>query len=93
MIKNILKANFTLKKLPFDLNLCMNEQIHKIMHTRLIKKVFSYKNYFTNSINILWNVFMFYHIYVSIRLHMYVTQLRLIKNRCLYVYCINSCNP
>lgn len=43
MIKNILKANFTLKKLRFDLNLCMNEQIHKIMHTgtRLIKQVFS----------------------------------------------------
>ena len=41
MIKNILKANFTMKKLQFDLNLCMNEQIHKIKHTRLIKIVFS----------------------------------------------------
>ena len=41
MIKNILKANFTLKKLQFDFNLCMNKEIHKIMHTRLIKKDFS----------------------------------------------------
>ena len=47
MIKNILKANFTLKKLHFDLNLWMNEQIHKIMHNRLIKKSSLKKNYFT----------------------------------------------
>ena len=41
MIKNILKANFTLKKLQFVFNLCMNKQIHIIMNTRLIKKDFS----------------------------------------------------